>query len=101
MRRFPLLGLCCAALCGLGLAAATASALPAFFQCVKVKGGKFNAGCKAEGGKGGFELKEGIGKGKVFKGAGTTLDPLAPAANGGEMKCERRNSSARCRRPRR
>jgi hypothetical protein len=89
MRRFLLLGLSCAALCGLGVAATTASALPAFFQCVKVKGGKFQAGCKAEGGKGGFELREGIAKGKVFKGTGTTLDPFAPVAKGGEMKCEK------------
>jgi hypothetical protein len=61
----------CAASC---IATATASAIPAFYECAKVSGGRFSRGCKAEGGRGGHELQPGVGKGKEYKGKGGPLN---------------------------
>ena len=41
-----------------------------WYECAKVSGAKDEKGCTKEGGKGGYELKPGIGKGKAFKGKG-------------------------------
>jgi hypothetical protein len=83
-----MLGVCLVALltATAGVAAASA-AEPAFFECAKLKGGKFKGLCQVEGAKGNHELQEGIGKGKPVKGKGTTLSPFAPAVNGGKLEC--------------
>jgi hypothetical protein len=54
--------------------ASAAAAEPAFYECAEVTGktGKWEKGCKVEheGGTGGkYEIEEGIGKGKAFKGS--------------------------------
>lgn len=72
MRCVRIMGLCIIvafALAVVGAASASAS-LPAVYECAKVAGGKYEKGCTKEGGKGGYELREGVGKGKVFKGKG-------------------------------
>jgi hypothetical protein len=91
MKRLLVLGIYAAISGGafVALPAASASALPAFFECVSVKGGKLEKGCTKEKAKGGHELKEGAGKSKPFRGTGTTLNPLAPEIKGPFMKCER------------
>jgi hypothetical protein len=73
MRRIRLLGLAMGALfAALALAAAGASAAvsPENFECGKEAGGLLVKGCTAEGGKGGYVLRPGVGKGKEFKGKG-------------------------------
>jgi hypothetical protein len=51
------------------VAAASASAAePAFYECAKEAGGKYEKGCAKEGGKGGYVLREGIGKNHTLKG---------------------------------
>jgi hypothetical protein len=64
-------------------ASASAGTLPALYECAKVakaeKGkGIWNKGCKVEGKHGAkeneYEVKEGFGKGKVFKGKGGSAD---------------------------
>lgn len=49
-------------------AAGASAAEPAFYECAKVTGGKYEKGCGKEGGKGGYELREGIGKKHELKG---------------------------------
>jgi hypothetical protein len=71
MRATKSLGLALIAVIALAaVAAAAASATPLWYECAKVTGGKFAKGCATEGGKGGYEVKPGIGKGKPFKGKG-------------------------------
>ncbi|MHB8531571.1 MAG: hypothetical protein ACYDC2_02510 [Solirubrobacteraceae bacterium] len=68
-----ILGLAILAVFALGaMTAAGASATePGWYECAKNKaGGKLEKGCTKEGGKGGYELKPGVGKGKAFKGKG-------------------------------
>jgi hypothetical protein len=91
MQRVMRLGLCvlAAAAVGVGDAAAAGAAEPAFYECVKLKGGKFKGGCKEESAKGSAELREGIGKGKAIKGKGTTLSPFVPHFAGGEITCKK------------
>jgi hypothetical protein len=89
MKRMRILGLCLVAAFALAVvAASSASAAPAFYECAKVKGGKYEKGCSKEGGKGGYELKEGIGKAgtKKFKGSGKKATLHTPAV-GGEITC--------------
>jgi hypothetical protein len=44
---------------------------PVWYECAKgAKGKGFEKGCAKEGGKGGYELKIGVGKGKAFKTKG-------------------------------
>jgi hypothetical protein len=88
MKRIKIMGLCLVAMFVMSaMASAVASAAePAFFECKAEKGGKFEKGCKKEGGKGGFNLVEGIGKGKAFKGAGGKAT-LHTKAVGGEVTC--------------
>jgi hypothetical protein len=83
-----MLGICLAALLTAmaGVSAASA-AEPAFFECAKVKGGKFKGPCQVEGPKGNHELQEGIGKGKTIKWKSSTFSPFAPAINGGKLEC--------------
>jgi hypothetical protein len=59
MKRIRIVGLCLiAAFAFSAIAVASASAAgPEFYECAKVKGGKFEKGCGKEGGKGGFERK--------------------------------------------
>lgn len=76
MRSLRILGPCLvAALAIAGVLAANALAAgPTWYECAKVKtGGNFkNKTCSeaSEPGAGAYELKEGVGKGKVFKGKG-------------------------------
>src|ERR1700682_6533178 len=69
------------------VAASASAAEPAFYSCVKQAGGKFQAKCTAEGGKGGFELVEGDAKGKTFKGKGGKATLHTPAV-GGVVECK-------------
>jgi hypothetical protein len=87
--RLKIMGLCLVAMFAL-TAAVTASASaaePAFYECKKVVGGKFLAKCKTEGGKGGFAIVEGVGKGKAFKGTGGEATLHTPAV-GGVVSCK-------------
>ncbi len=73
MRRMRILGLALVAVFAVAAAAsAGASAAPAWFECAKVaKGtGEYGKGCTTLSKGGGYELKEGVGKGKAFKGKG-------------------------------
>jgi hypothetical protein len=83
-----MLGVCLVALLTATTAVSAASAAePAFFECAKLKGGKYKGGCKEESAKGAAELVEGIGKGKPIKWKSSTFSPFAPAINGGKLKC--------------
>ncbi len=70
MRRITTLGLAIGALLAIvAFAAASASAaLPETYECAKETGAKYLKGCTAEGGKGGYALKPGLGKEKEVKG---------------------------------
>lgn len=59
--------------------ASSSYALPAFFECAKSKGASLQKGCVREGGKGGYELREGVGKGKPFKAKGMAVTLSTPA----------------------
>ncbi len=78
MKRIQTIGVCIAVVAALGLVtlANAAASLPAIYECHKeAKGhGKYEKGCKVEKEGGGFEIKEGIGKGKPFKGKGKGSD---------------------------
>jgi hypothetical protein len=55
MKRIRIVGLCLMAVFAMAaVASASASASPSYFECAKVKGGKFEKGCGKEGGKGGY-----------------------------------------------
>lgn len=76
MGRLSIAGACAiVAMAIIGIAAGTAgAATPAWYECVKAKpkntGNETNKTCTAasEPGKGAYELKEGVGKAKEFKG---------------------------------
>jgi hypothetical protein len=93
MRRIKIMGLCLVAVFAMtAVAVSSASAAPSFFECAKVAAGtgKFtNKTCSTEGtGKTAkYELKEGVGKGKEFKGKGGAATLHTPAV-GGEVKCK-------------
>src|SRR5437868_10712397 len=73
MRRIRILGLAVFAVFAFGaVTAMSASAVePGWFECAKNKeSGKLEKGCAKEGGKGGYEIKSGVGKNKPFKGKG-------------------------------
>ncbi len=78
MRRLEMMGLCLVAALALTavVAASASAALPAWYVCAKASpkdtGAYANKTCSevAAGHKGGYELKEGVGKGKAFKGKG-------------------------------
>jgi hypothetical protein len=93
MKRMRILGLCLVAVFALAAAATSSAtaATPAFWECAKVAAGagKYtNKTCSTEGtGKTAkYELKEGIGKAKEFKGSGKTATLHTPAL-GSEIKC--------------
>jgi hypothetical protein len=69
--------------------AAGASANPHWYECAKVAGGKYEKGCGKEGGGGGWELKEGLGKNKPFKGKGgeATLHTVIPGKGDIKITC--------------
>ena len=92
MRRVGIVGLALAAVIVLG-AAASASANPHWYECAKAEGGKYEKGCATEagpGGKGGYELKEGLGKNKPFKGKGghAVLHNVIPGKGDITVECE-------------
>jgi hypothetical protein len=96
MKRIRIMGLALVALFAMAaVAAASASATPTYYECAKVaKVGKFftggynNSTCTEANAKheGKFELKEGLAKGKEFKGTGKAATLHTPSA-GGEVKC--------------
>jgi hypothetical protein len=91
MKRMRILGLCLVAAFALSVVAvSSASAAPAFYECAKDKGGKYeDKACSKEAKevkKEKYELKEGIAKGKVFKGKGKKATLHTPAI-GGEITC--------------
>jgi hypothetical protein len=94
MRGFRTVGLCLVAAIVLaaGAAVSSASALPAYFECHKgaVGSGKYtSAKCleEAEPGNGKYEIEEGIGKEKAFKGVMKVSAFRIPAI-GGEFECK-------------
>src|ERR1700689_3038997 len=92
MTRIRIMGLCLVAVFAMAaVAAASATAAePAFYECAKVAAGtgKYAKGCKTEttGKAAAYEIKEGIGKGKEFKGTGKKATLHTPAV-GGEVTC--------------
>jgi hypothetical protein len=71
MTRMRILGLALVAMFAIAaVSAVSASANPQWYECAKETGGKYEKGCGKEGGKGGYNLKPGVGKGKGFKGKG-------------------------------
>jgi hypothetical protein len=90
MTRMRILGLALVAVFALvAFAAASASATPNWYECAKVTGGKLEKGCGKEGGKGGYELKIGVGKGKAFKGKGekAILHNVIPGKGDIKVEC--------------
>jgi len=92
MRRSLALGVCLLAVSvtSVTTVASASAAAPAFFECAKVKGGGYEdklcskAAGTAKGEK--FELREGIRKGKLFKGKGGAMRLYVPAV-AGPMPC--------------
>jgi len=74
MTRIKVLGLALVAVFAMSaLAVSSASAAsPSWLECKKEAGGKYEKGCGAEGGKGGYSIVVGVGKGKEFKSSGAT-----------------------------
>jgi hypothetical protein len=64
---------------------------PGWYGCVKTEGGKFEKGCGAEGGKGGYSILPSIGKGKAFKGKGglAKLHTAIPGKGDIPVECEK------------
>ena len=82
MTRIRMIGLCLVAAFALSaLVAATASEGPNWYECAKVTGGKYEKGCGKEGGRVGYALQVGLGKGKAYKGKGgeAVCTPSFPA----------------------
>lgn len=90
MRRVGIVGLALAAM--FALAAASASANPHWYECAKVEGGKYEKGCATEApaGTGKYELKEGLGKDKPFKGKGgiAILHTVIPGKGDITIECQ-------------
>lgn len=82
MKRMKIMGLALVAVFALvAFAAASASATPAYYECAKEAGGKFEKGCGKEGGKGGYSLKIGVGskaKASKTKGGSAELEVVVP-----------------------
>jgi len=94
MKRMRILGLAILAVFALGaIASSAASAVePGWYECAKNKeSGKLEKGCLKEGGKGGYEIKPGIGKGKAFKGKGgaAKLHTSIPGKGDIPVECEK------------
>ena len=92
MKRMRILGLCLVAVFAVGVvSAATASATePGWYECAKgTKGVGFEKGCAKEGGKGGYVLQPGVGKGKAFKGKGgkAILHNVIPGKGDIKVEC--------------
>ncbi len=90
MTRMRILGLALVAVFALvAFAAASASATPNWYECAKNKTAKYEKGCTKEGGKGGYELKIGVGKGKAFKGKGekAILHNVVPGKGDIKVEC--------------
>jgi len=85
MRRIRILGVCVVAVFAMTAVAATsafATSVPTWYECAKASpkntGNYTTSSCTtlSEPGKGGFELKAGVGKGKVFKGKSVTTEKV-------------------------
>jgi hypothetical protein len=69
------------------------SGWPAYYECVKTVGGKYTSkACSEEAtaGKGKYELKEGVGKGKAFKVKGKrfNFDTVIPGLGNVPVECQ-------------
>jgi hypothetical protein len=71
------------------IGAVSASANPQWYECKKEAGGKLEKGCAKEGGKGGYVLVPGVGKGKAFKGKGglAVLHNVIPGKGDIKVEC--------------
>jgi len=92
MKRMRILGLALVAVFALGVVTAVAASAetgPEWYECAKVKGAKDEKGCTKEGGKGGYELKVGVGKPKAVKGKGgvATLHNVIPGKGDVKVTC--------------
>jgi hypothetical protein len=95
MKRMRILGLCLVAVFAMGIAAASASAAPTYYECAKAAkvgkaytGNSNNKTCTEtnEKGEGKYNLQPGRGKNKIFKGKGGAATLHTPTV-GGEVKC--------------
>jgi hypothetical protein len=90
MRGIAIGAVCAAIVCAALAPAAASGSEPAFYECVKMKGGKYDAGCAEQGGKGGFAAVEGTGRAAPLKASLTELEAFIPAENApGELSCKR------------
>ena len=90
MKQIRILGLAFVVAIAVGaVGSAGASANPEFYECAKEAGGKYEKGCGAEGGKGGYTIKPGVGKGKGFKGKGglLVLQRVVPGKPNLKLEC--------------
>jgi hypothetical protein len=74
------------------VASAASATEPGWYECAKNKeGGKLEKGCQTEGGKGGYEVKPGVGKGKAFKSKGgvARLHTAIPGKGDVPVVCEK------------
>jgi hypothetical protein len=64
---------------------------PGWWECAKKTGSVFQKGCRATGGKAGYELQPGLGKGKAFKGKGgeAKLHTSIPGKGDIPVECEK------------
>jgi hypothetical protein len=100
--RLKIMGLCLVAVFAMAavVSASASAAAPAFYECAKLTAKPFTGKytdkkCSkeaspteiAEGKKNKYELKEGVGKGKEFKGKGPAATLHTPAV-GGEVTCK-------------
>jgi hypothetical protein len=69
------------------VATGAAAAQPEFYECAKVKGGRYESGCLKEGGSGGFELVPGTGKNQKLSGLGNTHAEWSVPGSGG-IECK-------------
>jgi hypothetical protein len=89
MTRIRIMGLCLVAAFTISAAAAVSASAsePAIYECVKQTGGKYEKKCVTGKGKGGYELKEGFGKGKKITGTSGVATLHTPAADNTEITC--------------
>lgn len=92
MKRMRILGLALVAVFALGVVTAVSASAsePGWYECKKETGGKLEKGCGKEGGKGGYVLAPGVGKGKEAKGKGEVaiLHNVIPGKGDIKVECK-------------